>query len=274
MTVKAVDAYWNVVSSTDTVGITSSDPDAVLPANAALVAGSGSFSVTLETPGSSTVTATDISDGSKTASVSSSITVTDTAPTVVGDSYTTSQDNPLDVAAAGVLSNDSDPEGQVFTVAAPRPFSGPTHGGVALNADGSFIYTPDAGYSGPDSFTYKATDGYLTSTAATVTITVTSSSFTSSSGWLTSFDAGRYLKLTFPAYVPAGSVVTSVTFRHEYRSETAGDTTCYYFEVYDGATLLATHGSSDRPSRAIRARPTPATRSPCPRSPPTSRPTT
>jgi hypothetical protein len=42
-------------------------------------------------------------------------------------------------------------------------------------------------------------------------------------------------------------VITSATFRHEYRSATAGDTTCYYFEVYSGATLLATHGSAGSP---------------------------
>jgi hypothetical protein len=73
--VNAVDANWNVVSSTHTVGITSSDAYATLPANAALVAGTRTFSVTLKTAGSRTVTATDISDGSKTANTSPPITV-------------------------------------------------------------------------------------------------------------------------------------------------------------------------------------------------------
>ena len=41
--------------------------------------------------------------------------------------------------------------------------------------------------------------------------------------------------------------MTGATFRTGYRSEIAGDTTCYYFEVYDGATLLATHGSAGSP---------------------------
>src|SRR5207253_9901204 len=48
LTVNAVDAYWNNVSATDTVGITSSDANAVLPSNAALAAGSATFSVTLK----------------------------------------------------------------------------------------------------------------------------------------------------------------------------------------------------------------------------------
>ena len=42
-------------------------------------------------------------------------------------------------------------------------------------------------------------------------------------------------------------MVSGATFTHTYRSETAGDTTCYYFEVYHGATLLATHGSAGSP---------------------------
>src|SRR5439155_1160697 len=74
-TVNAVDSNWNLVSSTHTVGITSSDANAALPANAALVGGTQTLSVTLKTAGSRTVTATDITDGTKTANTSPSITV-------------------------------------------------------------------------------------------------------------------------------------------------------------------------------------------------------
>src|SRR5439155_487886 len=63
VTVNAVDANWNLVSRTDTVGITSSDVSATLPANAALVAGTKTFSVTLNTAGTATVTTTDVTDG-------------------------------------------------------------------------------------------------------------------------------------------------------------------------------------------------------------------
>src|SRR5207249_9481950 len=72
LTVNAVDANWNLVNTvTDTVGITSSDTNAVLPANAGLTAGTRTFSVTLKTAGSATVTATDTSDGSKAPNTSS-----------------------------------------------------------------------------------------------------------------------------------------------------------------------------------------------------------
>ena len=51
--------------------------------------------------------------------------------------------------------------------------SGPSHGTLTLDADGSFIYTPAANFNGSDSFTYKANDGSIDSNVATVTITVT-----------------------------------------------------------------------------------------------------
>ncbi len=142
ITVYAVDDYWNVTPATDTVAISSSDADADLPPNAALVAGAGSFSVTAQAGGPTTFTATDISDGSKTPSTSTSISVTNSAPTALPDAYSVTQDGVLDVGAAGVLGNDIDPEDQSISVADPRPVSGPAHGSLTLNSDGSFRYVP------------------------------------------------------------------------------------------------------------------------------------
>ena len=75
VTVNAVDANWNVVSSTDVVQITSSDVNATLPANAALASGTRTFSVTLNTVGSATVGASDVTNGTITGNVSPSVTV-------------------------------------------------------------------------------------------------------------------------------------------------------------------------------------------------------
>ena len=76
VTVNAVDANWNLVSSaTDTVAISSSDGAATLPANAALASGSRVFTATLNSAGGQTLTATDITDGGKSASTSPSISV-------------------------------------------------------------------------------------------------------------------------------------------------------------------------------------------------------
>jgi len=50
--------------------------------------------------------------------------------------------------------------------------TGPTHGTLVLNLDGSFTYTPNSGFSGVDKFTFKANDGELDSNIATYTINV------------------------------------------------------------------------------------------------------
>src|SRR5439155_1697542 len=54
VTVNAVDANWNLISTNDTVAITSSDANATLPTSAALVGGTKSFSFTFKTSGSAT----------------------------------------------------------------------------------------------------------------------------------------------------------------------------------------------------------------------------
>src|SRR5262249_30148638 len=73
------------------------------------------------------------------------------------------------VAAPGVLGNDADVEGSALTALL---VSGPAHGTLTLNGNGSFTYTPNADYNGPDSFTYKANDGAADSNVATVSLTV------------------------------------------------------------------------------------------------------
>lgn len=76
VTINAVDANWNLaVTGGDLIHITSSDTGATLPADAALVGGTVTVSVTLNTTGSATVTATDADDGTKTANTSAPVTV-------------------------------------------------------------------------------------------------------------------------------------------------------------------------------------------------------
>ncbi|MEL6337531.1 MAG: Ig-like domain-containing protein, partial [Pseudomonadota bacterium] len=90
-------------------------------------------------------------------------------PEVTDDSYDTTEEVTLTVGAeAGVLANDSDPEGDALTVSLTTDV---TDGTLALNADGSFEYTPDAGFFGTDSFEYEVTDG-IGMVTGTATITV------------------------------------------------------------------------------------------------------
>lgn len=91
------------------------------------------------------------------------------APVAVNDDYVTNEDVALVIAADGVLGNDSDIDGDTLTASV---VVNPLHGTLSLNADGSFTYTPNAGYSGADSFTYQASDSLLNSNIATVNITV------------------------------------------------------------------------------------------------------
>jgi VCBS repeat-containing protein len=91
------------------------------------------------------------------------------APAAGDDEYDVA--GPLSVAAGdGLLDNDTDADGHTLTV---ELVAGPQSGVLSLRADGSFDYTPDAGFFGTDSFTYQSSDGELASNTATVTFTVT-----------------------------------------------------------------------------------------------------
>jgi VCBS repeat-containing protein len=94
---------------------------------------------------------------------------TDTAPIAADDEYRVAASGALDTPAPGVLANDRDAEHDPLTA---RRTSDPAHGTTALDADGSFTYTPEAGYQGSDAFRYEASDGMLSSAPASVAIRV------------------------------------------------------------------------------------------------------
>jgi VCBS repeat-containing protein len=103
----------------------------------------------------------------------------DLVPVAQDDSAVTDEDNPVTVAAPGVLGNDSDSDaGDILTVIGVDTSA--TVGSVtAWNADGSFTYDPNgqfeflqAGGSATDSFTYTVSDGRGGTDTATVTITI------------------------------------------------------------------------------------------------------
>ena len=123
-----------------------------------------------QSPVTITVTATD-SVGHHT-TTTFQVTVANRPPVSANDAYTGNQDAPLTVnAGAGVLANDTDPDGNALHAV---KVTDPTHGTVVfdINGDGGFTYTPNPGFHGTDTFTYKANDGQLDGNIATVTITV------------------------------------------------------------------------------------------------------
>ncbi len=153
------------------------------PLTAVLVSGPASGSLTLNANGSFSYTpnanfngtdsftyrANDGTINSNVATVTITVNAVNDAPVAANDNYSTNEDTPLSVAAAGVLANDSDVDGNPLTAVL---VSGPANGSLTLNADGSFSYTPNANFNGSDSFTYRANDGTANSNLATVTITV------------------------------------------------------------------------------------------------------
>ncbi|WP_415686423.1 Ig-like domain-containing protein [Gillisia hiemivivida] len=87
-------------------------------------------------------------------------------PVAVNDVVSTNEDTSVVIS---VLDNDSDPDGDQLIIVSN---TNPTNGTLVDNEDGTFTYTPNANYNGPDSFTYTITDGNEGFDTATVSITV------------------------------------------------------------------------------------------------------
>ena len=98
------------------------------------------------------------------------ITIPNSPPVAAPDAYSTAENTPLVVPVPGVLSNDTDPDGDPLVAILD---SGVSHGLLALDLNGSFVYTPTLSYIGTDSFTYRANDGIDNSNLAVVSLTIT-----------------------------------------------------------------------------------------------------
>ncbi len=116
-----------------------------------------------------TYTVDDGQGNSDTATVTITINGVNDAPIAVADNYSTAEDTQLVISAPGVLTNDSDVEGDPITAVLDTDVSSGT---LALSPDGSFTYDPNVDFAGTDSFTYHANDGTADSNVVTVTITV------------------------------------------------------------------------------------------------------
>ncbi len=116
-----------------------------------------------------TYKANDGTVDSNTVTVTVNIAAVNDVPVATAESYNVNQNAVLNVAAPGVLANDRDADGTALTASV---VTGPAHGTLTLNANGSFSYTPTTGYNGPDSFTYLAADGVSSSGVTTVSIAV------------------------------------------------------------------------------------------------------
>jgi hypothetical protein len=144
------------------------------PASGTLsLAGDGSF-VYEPTPGfvgadSFVYHATDGTNASEPVTVAIEVVVPNDPPLVQDETYETPLEVPLLIEAPGVLANDTDPEGDLVAVVL---VTGPTHGLLQLEVDGSFVYTPESGFEGFDTFVYEVNDGYNEAVQGTATLAV------------------------------------------------------------------------------------------------------
>jgi len=147
------------------------------------------------------------SDGvnlSNLATVTVTVSAVNDPPVAVGDAAVTGKNTAVTIP---VLANDTDPDGDSLFVVS---LGSPTSGTVELVA-GGVRYTPNAGYLGPDSFTYRASDGALQSNLATVSVTVTevlpAPVFRSSSSAALTGAKGSILTIAAPTGVQPGDLL-------------------------------------------------------------------
>jgi VCBS repeat-containing protein len=114
----------------------------------------------------------DGNGGTDIATVDIVINPVNDAPVAQGEIYSLLQDEILAVdSVEGVLINDSDIDaGDQLT--ASGVLINPANGVVDLNVAGSFVYTPNVGYSGDDSFIYELSDGNGGTDSAIVELTI------------------------------------------------------------------------------------------------------
>ncbi|MCX8128593.1 MAG: Ig-like domain-containing protein [Clostridia bacterium] len=130
------------------------------------------------------------------------------APVASNDSYSVNKNGVLTISAPGILLNDSDPDGDSITA---TRLSDPANGTLALNTDGSFIYTPQKGFTGSDYFTYRVWDTHESSSeAATVTISVNKNTDNSEESGDNTGN-GQYQSNTTPANKPPTAANDSYT---------------------------------------------------------------
>jgi hypothetical protein len=115
--------------------------------------------------GSATIPYRIVDSAGNTASARIIVNVANQAPVAAPDTASTSAGTPVTV---NVLANDRDPEGDVLTLSS---VSTPANGRAVIQ-NGAVLYTPNASFTGTDTFTYVVKDAFGAMSTGTVTVTV------------------------------------------------------------------------------------------------------
>lgn len=163
--------------------------------------GTDSFTYVVTDPAGNTATATVV------VTVNGG-TSSPNAPAAANDSATTSSDTPVTL---NVLANDSDPNGDALTI---NSFNQGTNGSVT-QVGNNLVYTPAAGFSGTDSFTYVITDPAGNTATATVTVTVTAADLGAIEAYNDTYtlnfnSSTNVLNITENDKLPRGSVAVTI----------------------------------------------------------------
>lgn len=145
------------------------------PSNGVLVSfnDNGSFTYSPNTGfagvDSFTYTVSDGNGNTITPTVYITVVRANSAPVAVADNYVTPINKPIQATAPGLLGNDSDPDGDDLMISS---YSDTRNGDLVVNDDGSFVYVPNTGFLGTDTFTYTVKDGFGGEATAYVTIRI------------------------------------------------------------------------------------------------------
>jgi large repetitive protein len=193
-----------------------------------------------------TYTTTDASGNTKTATVFMTVT-----PTALPDTSTTPANTPI--TGPSVLGND------VGTTLEIKSHSQPANGTVTMGPDGTYVYTPNPGFSGVDTFTYTAVDptGQLVTSTVTIVVTPTAANDagvtpvdTAVNGSVLGNDIGTGLTVTSNTQPSNGTVTVHPNGTYTYVPNpgyTGPDSFTYTITDANGKTASATVNLMVRP---------------------------
>ncbi len=160
---------------------------------AALVNGLASVSTTSLAHGARTITAEFAGDSNFSGSTNSLSQMINTPPVAANDTITRYPNGGVRVPLATLLTNDSDADLDTLT---PTISSTSLFGGT-ITVSGSYaVYTPPAGFTNADSFTYSIADGFGGSAVATVAVNLVNDTAQSQNSAITFLGSGSF-RLTF-----------------------------------------------------------------------------